>query len=230
MFLGGLQKLTLLDYPGCVACTVFTAGCNLRCPFCQNAPLVTELPAEPALSTAALLDFLARRRGLLDGVCLTGGEPLAQPDLPELIARIRELGFRVKLDTNGAFPEKLARLMQAGQLDYVAMDVKNCPARYAETCGIPGLDLAPFRESVQLLLAGGVDYEFRTTVVRELHTRADIAALGAWIAGAKRYFLQAFRDSGALIQPGLTGCSEPEMRGLLAAAREFVPAAELRGL
>ena len=160
MRIGGLQKVTLLDYPGKVACTVFLPGCNLRCPFCHNGGLVLgPMPAE--LDSEELLAFLRKRRGLLDGVCVTGGEPLLRPDLPELLSQIKELGYPVKLDTNGGRPAQLRALAEAGLVDYVAMDVKNSPGRYGETAGVPGLDLAPFRESVSFLLQGTVDYEFR---------------------------------------------------------------------
>ena len=168
MEIQGLQKMTLLDYPGKVACTVFLGGCDLRCPFCHNGELVEgETPA--ALDDGELTAFLKKRQGLLDGVCVTGGEPLLRPELEGLLGRIKELGFPVKLDTNGSHPDRLRRLTEAGLLDYVAMDIKNSPERYGETVGRSGLDLAPFRESVSFLLSGAVDYEFRTTVVRELH-------------------------------------------------------------
>ena len=230
MFLCGLQKLTLLDYPGLMACTVFTGGCNFRCPFCHNAGLVVDLPQAPALSVEALLAFLEKRRGVLEGVCITGGEPLLQPDLPSLLEKIRALGYSVKLDTNGSDPRRLRQLCEGGLIDYVAMDIKNSPARYAATAGVPELDLGPLRESVAFLLGGGVDYEFRTTVVRGLHTGADFPAIGEWIAGAKHYFLQAFRDSGAVIAPGYSAFDEPEMHRFLALVQPFVPAAELRGI
>ena len=161
----GLQKLTLLDWPGKVACTVFLGGCDFRCPFCHNGDLVAG-PMPPGMAEEELLDFLRKRRGLLDGVCVTGGEPLLRPDLEGLLSRIRDLGFPVKLDTNGNHPQALRHLWERGLVDYVAMDIKNSPARYAETVGVPGLDLGPVRESAAWLLEGGVDYEFRTTVVR----------------------------------------------------------------
>ncbi len=230
MLIQGLQKLTLLDYPGETACTVFLAGCNLRCPFCHNASLVRPGAREGGVEEDAFFAFLEKRRGLLDGVCVTGGEPLLQPALPRLLRRIKALGYAVKLDTNGCFPAQLEALVAAGLVDFVAMDVKNSPARYAQTVGVPDFDLRPVQRSVAFLLSGAVDYEFRTTVVRELHTAGDLAALGRWIAGARRYFLQAFVDSGDLLRPGLTGLSGEEMAALLAAVRPFVPAAALRGV
>ena len=229
MKIQGLQKLTLLDWPGRVACTVFLGGCDLRCPFCHNADLVAG-PLPEGLDDASLLAFLRGRRGLLDGVCVTGGEPLLRPELPELLRAIRELGFPVKLDTNGTHPDRLARLWEQGLVDYVAMDVKNCPARYGETAGVPGLDLAPVRESVAWLLEGRVDYEFRTTVVRQFHTREDLLAIGRWIAGARRYFLQSFVDRETVLCPGLAPWSEEELRQAAEALRPWVPSVRLRGV
>ena len=229
MEIQGLQKLTLLDYPGRVACTVFLGGCDFRCPFCHNAQLL-EGPMPAETDSAGLLAFLKMRRGLLDGVCVTGGEPLLRPGLEGLLASIKELGFPVKLDTNGNHPGRLRQLAGAGLLDYVAMDIKNSPARYAETAGVPGLDLGPIRESVSFLLEGTVDYEFRTTVVKQLHDGDSFRAIGPWLAGAKRYFLQAFVDRDSVLSPGLSPCTEEEMEGFAGLVRPFIPSVELRGL
>ena len=229
MEIQGLQKLTLLDWPGKVACTVFLGGCNFRCPFCHNGDLVAGTP--PAgMAEEELFCFLQKRQGLLDGVCVTGGEPLLRPDLGDLLRRIKSLGFPVKLDTNGSHPEALRRLWEDGLVDYVAMDIKNCPARYAETTGIPGLDLAPIRESVIWLLTGKVDYEFRTTVVRELHDEDSFRAIGPWLKGARRYFLQGFVDRDTVLSPGLHPCSREEMEGFAALVRPHIPQVELRGV
>ena len=228
MKLGGIQKLTLLDYPGKLACTLFAPGCNFRCPFCHNASLVLD-PAE-ALDLDEVLAFLQKRRGVLEGVCLTGGEPLLQPGVEDFLRKIKAMGYAVKLDTNGSRPRRLGDLVRAGLVDYVAMDVKNSRDRYAETVGIPGFDLAPVEESVAFLLEGTVDYEFRTTVVRELHTAESLRALSAWIAGARRYYLQGFVDSGDLIRPGLTAYTAAEMEDLRRAVLDQVPSAELRGV
>ena len=229
MDIQGLQKLTLLDYPGKVACTVFFGGCNLRCPFCHNGELVTgKVPA--ALDDRELLDFLRRRQGLLDGVCFTGGEPLLCPGLTDLLRAVRELGYSIKLDTNGFRPEKLRELVTAGLVDYVAMDVKNCPSRYAETAGLPSLDLAPFRESLRFLLSGQVDYELRTTVVREFHDGESLEELARWISGARRYFLQPFVDRDTVLSPGLHPYSDAEMKKLLTRVKAVLPVTELRGI
>ena len=229
MDIQGLQKLTLLDYPGRVACTVFLGGCGFRCPFCHNSDLL-EGPMPAETDSAGLLAFLKKRRGLLDGVCVTGGEPLLRPDLAGLLEEIKALGFPVKLDTNGNYPDRLRKIAQAGLVDYVAMDVKNSPDRYAETAGVPGLDLGPIRESVSWLLEGSVDYEFRTTVVKQFHDGDSFRAIGPWLAGAKRYFLQAFVDRDSVLCPGLSPCSREEMEGFADLVRPFVPAVELRGL
>ena len=230
MRIGGLQKVTLLDYPGKVACTVFLPGCNLRCPFCHNPALVLPDRATGGLSTEKLLAFLETRRGKLDGVCVTGGEPTLYEDLPALLRQIRALGFAVKLDTNGCDPARLAEILNQGLVDYVAMDVKNAPARYTETVGIPGFNPAPVEESIRLLRKSTVDYEFRTTVVRQFHDSASFRAIGPWISGARRYFLQAFIDRDTVLRPGLSAWSREEMEGFAALVRPWVPAVELRGI
>ena len=228
MYLGGIQKLTLLDYPGKLACTLFTSGCNYRCPFCHNASLVTH-PSEP-VSVDDVLDFLRKRRGVLQGVCVTGGEPLLQPDIWEVLRSIRDLGYAVKLDTNGSFPDKLRQAVETGLVDYVAMDVKNCPAAYGETVGRENFDLSDVSESIRYLLSGAVDYEFRTTVVREFHDARRLTELAEWISGAKRYYLQAFQDSGDLICPGLHGYEKEELEQLRQAVAKVLPCVELRGV
>lgn len=199
MRISGLQKLSLLDYPEKTAATVFTGGCNLRCPFCHNAGLVTRALDFPEITQEEFFAFLEKRRGKLDGVCITGGEPLLQSGLEGFIRRIRDMGFLVKLDTNGAYPEKLRRLIDASLLNYVAMDVKNIPEKYALTVGLPAFDTAPVIESIALLKEGRVPYEFRTTLVKGLHDAQDIPVLGELLTGADRYFLQNFKDSGDLI-------------------------------
>ena len=230
MVLCGLQTLSMVDYPGKLAATVFTGGCNLRCPFCHNALLVTRLDETPRLDEGEVLDFLRSRRGLLDGVVLSGGEPLLQPDAADFLRRVRALGFAVKLDTNGCFPDRLAAILEAGLADYVAMDLKNRREKYPETVGIPGFDTAPVEESVRLLMRGTVDFEFRTTLVRELHAPGDAAAIGAWVRGAPRYFLQNFVDSGNLIQSGFHGFTVPQLQGFAAEAEAFFGRVELRGV
>lgn len=230
MYLCGLQKLAMVDYPGKLAATIFTGGCNLRCPFCHNALLVTRLEEAPRLPEAEVLDFLERRRGLLDGVVLSGGEPLLQPDTASFLQKIRDLGFAVKLDTNGCFPERLAAVLEAGLVDYVAMDIKNSRENYPQTVGVPDFDTAPVEESVRLLRAGSVSCEFRTTLVRELHSLQDLTAIGQWLRGAPHYYLQNFVDSGGLIQSGFHGFTAGEMARFAAAVRPFFGQVSLRGV
>ncbi|MBQ3889182.1 MAG: anaerobic ribonucleoside-triphosphate reductase activating protein [Clostridia bacterium] len=229
MLIKGFQRLTLLDFPGRTACTVFTGGCNFRCPFCHNAGLVTE-PDDDEFDESEIFDHLEKRRRVLDGVAVTGGEPLLQPDIERFLYELKDRGYAVKLDTNGSFPDKLAGILELKLVDYVAMDVKNRPEKYAETIGLPQYDLAPVEQSMKLLRESGVDYEFRTTVVERFHTPDDIAALAQWIAGAPRYFLQNFVDSGHLIDETCRGVPKAVMVEMLERARAFVPAAELRGL
>ena len=226
----GLQTLSMVDYPGKLAATVFTGGCNLRCPFCHNALLVTRLEESPTLQQEEVLAFLKRRRGLLDGVVLSGGEPLIQSGVPEFLQKVRSLGFSIKLDTNGCYPDALEALLDQGLADYVAMDVKNAPEHYAQTVGIPDFDPAVIARSAAVLAHSGADYELRTTVVRELHTVADIAAIGAWMQGAPRYFLQCFVDSSALISPGFHAPDRADLEKMLQAARPFFGETALRGV
>lgn len=228
MMFGGMQKLTLLDFPGLCACTLFTYGCNLRCPFCHNASLVVS-SAEAPLTEEDVLAFLKKRQGLLDGVCITGGEPLLQPDLPAFIEKVRDLGFKVKLDTNGTFPDRLAALIERGLLDYVAMDIKNAPKKYAQTVGVSGFRGEAVKQSAALLMEGRVPFEFRTTVVSPLHTAADFEEIGRWLAGDERYFLQEFVDSGDLIGEGMSACSHEEMAQFLAILQKTIPNAAWRG-
>lgn len=230
MYLCGLQKLAMVDYPGKLAATVFTGGCNLRCPFCHNALLVTRLDETPELGEEAVLSFLATRTKLLDGVVLSGGEPLLQPDAADFLRKIRQMGFAVKLDTNGFFPDRLSAILEEGLVDYVAMDIKNAPEKYPITCGIPGLDTAPVAESVKLLRQSGVDFEFRTTLVREFHTPEDLLAIGRWLEGSPRYFLQAFVDSGNLVGSGCSPFTPQEMRDFTLLLRPFFHEVSLRGV
>lgn len=231
MLVSGLQKLTLLDYPGKVACTVFTGGCNFRCPFCHNSALV--LPDRLAHDSSAeqVLAFLRKRVGVLDGVAVTGGEPLLHPDIADFLKEIKAMGFLVKLDTNGSFPDRLIDIVEAGLADRVAMDIKNAPALYAKTVGLERFDLAGVTKSKDFLLEGRVDYEFRTTVVRGLHTEESLLDAARWIKGAREYYLQQYKDSGAILDAdGLGAFDADEMRHLADAVRTVVPAVQVRGV
>lgn len=230
MIIKGLQKLTLLDFPGKVACTLFTYGCNFRCPFCHNASLVTAAnDGTDTVSEEEFFAFLESRRGMLEGVCISGGEPTLQKDLGAFIERIRSMGFAVKLDTNGYRPEVLRELIEGGLLDYVAMDIKNSPSSYARTVGLDDFDMSKINESVEILKASGVPFEFRTTVVSELHTDMDMIEIGQWIGEVDRYLLQDFKDSGDLILDGLHGYDKKDLSYLLNLLNVYIPNAKIRG-
>ncbi|MBE6746567.1 MAG: anaerobic ribonucleoside-triphosphate reductase activating protein [Ruminococcaceae bacterium] len=230
MKIGGFQKMTVLDYPGKVACTVFLAGCNFRCPFCHNALLVTK-QNENEISAEAVIDYLSRRKGLLDGVCITGGEPLLNEDIELLLNPIKQLGYSIKLDTNGSRPQMLRRLVEKGLVDYIAMDIKSCPEDYPVVSGVKEIDFTDIRDSIQYIMSCGIDYEFRTTVVKGLHTVDSVTSAAKMIRGAKRYYLQGFKDSGELINTsGLSAHSREAMEEMLLQVRKYVPEAEIRGL
>lgn len=226
----GMQKMTLLDYPGYVACTLFTGGCNFRCPFCHNALLVLDLDENYTIPEEEVLAFLKKRQGLLDGVCVTGGEPLINKDIGDFLSKVKELGFKIKLDTNGTNPALLKELVSQKLVDYVAVDIKNSPEKYAETVGLKSFDMSTINETVNFLMNGCVDYEFRTTVTKQFHTEKSMEEAARFIRGAKRYFLQNFVDSGNLIGSGITGQSKEEMEKLLAVVKKYVPDSCLRGI
>lgn len=231
MKLYGLQKMTLLDFPGHVACTVFTGGCNLRCPFCHNALLVTQIDNSFVMEDNEFFDFLKTRTGLLDGVCITGGEPLLQPDIEDFIAKIKQLGFKVKLDTNGCFLEKLKSLIEKDLLDAVAVDIKNSKEKYAKTVGVENFDVLKIEKTVEYLLSqDNVDFEFRTTVCSPLHEVEDIKKIAQWLKGAPHYYLQNFVDSGNLIGKNITSLDKDTLNQMLKVAQEFIPYAQIRGI
>ena len=225
----GLQKLTLLDFPGVIAATVFFGGCNLRCPFCHNASLVLPEKYGETISYSDFFSFLDSRRDRLQGVCVSGGEPTLYPHIEEFIRGIKDRGFLVKLDTNGTRPEVLQSLIEKKLLDYVAMDIKNSPLRYGETVGITDFDPTPLAESAAILMNGKTDFEFRTTVVKELHTPKDIEHIGQWLSGEEKFFLQTFVDSGDLIGTAYSGYSAPEMDELTKLLKKYIPKAQKRG-
>ena len=220
--------MTLLDYPEKVACTVFLPGCNLRCPYCHNSSLVLPPRIGKGFPEEELLEFLSRRKGKLDGVCITGGEPTIHKDLPELICKIRNLGFLIKLDTNGSNPSMLEELIADRLIDYVAMDIKNSPQMYARTCGEISI-LPQAEKSVELLKSNVISCEFRTTVCKPFHSVQTMKELGKWIQSCGAYYLQNFEDSGDLVGSGMSPFSEAELQDLLNAVRDYVPAARIRG-
>ena len=227
MNIQGFQSLTLLDFPGKVACTVFCGGCNLRCPFCHNASLVL-FPREAENKEAEVLEYLAKRKGILEGVCITGGEALLQPDLGEFIAKVKQMGFAVKLDTNGSDPKKLANILAEQKPDYIAMDIKSAPETYFLATG-KEMDFELFSKSVELIQNSGIPYEFRTTFVKGIHTKSDAEGIGKFLAGSSPYFLQNFVDSGNLIGSGYESFSDEEMGELLSILKKYLPQAQIRG-
>ncbi len=229
MLIKGLQKTTLLDFPGKIACTIFTGGCNFRCPFCHNASLVTKLDTAPDISEQEILSYLSKRKGILDGVCVTGGEPLLQPDIIPFLEKIKELNLLIKIDTNGSRTEILGKIISLGLVDYIAMDIKNSFDKYAMTCG---LDIIPenIDKSIDLIMNCGIPYEFRTTVVKELHEFDDIQKIAERIKDANGYFLQGFIDSGDILNGSFNAYTPEEMNKLLKIAQKYVPNTALRGI
>lgn len=226
----GLNKTTLLDYPEHVAATIFLGGCNFRCPFCHNKDLVFLEENQPVIGKEEILSFLKKRKGVLTGVCITGGEPTLEPELRVLTQDIKELGYLVKLDTNGYRPKVIKELLDMGLLDYIAMDIKNSLKEYGKSVGIAGVDTDRIKESIHCIMNSGISYEFRTTVVKELHTVGRMLAIGKQIEGARAYFLQPYRESEGVIAPGFHAYDKGEMEELAELIRAYVPDTELRGM
>ena len=226
----GINKTTLLDFPKHIACTVFTGCCNLRCPFCHNGDLVLQPDSQPFITEEKILSFLERRKDTLEGICITGGEPTLQKDLLNFLRKCKDMGYLTKLDTNGTRPDVIQAALEAKLLDYIAMDIKNSPARYAETCGLSNVRFSDFETSVELIKKSGIPYEFRTTVVKEFHTKEDFIAIGEWLKGSSLYALQAFKDSGNLIQPGLSGYTKDELTAFCELLAPYFDEVLLRGV
>ena len=229
MLIHGLQKMTLLDYPGYVACTVFLNGCDFRCPYCHNFELV-DGTAQALMDDEEFFAFLGKRKGLLDGVCISGGEPLLHKDIDDFIRRIGEMGYKVKLDTNGYHPDMLKKLIDKGLLDYIAMDIKNSFAKYAVTTGASNIDTSIIKKSISIIMNSGVDYEFRTTVAGGLHQADDFEQIGAMIPDAKAYYLQQFTMRDTVPDRGLYSPSAEEMDTFLKIVKKHVDSAQLRGV
>lgn len=230
MKIKGLQKLTLLDYPGKVACTVFLGGCDFRCPYCHNMDIVLDSEADDFIEKEYLMSFLRKRASMLEGVCITGGEPLMSADVEDFIKEIRALGYSVKLDTNGSYPERLADLVSKGLVDYVAMDIKHSPEKYTAAAGCATPLVGKVKQSVAFLLEGHVPYEFRTTVAKPLHSVSDIEEIGKWIGGDSPFFIQCFADRTTVPDKTLSAPDRAELELMLDAARKYLPRAELRGI
>ncbi len=230
MKIHGFQKTTLLDFPGHLAATIFLGGCNFLCPYCHNGSLVLCPDSLPVIPKEDILNTLKKRKGILEGVCITGGEPTLAAGLTDFISEIKELGFLVKLDTNGSNPARLKELVLSGLIDYVAMDIKNCRNKYAQTIGKDSYSIDKIAESIDFLLTDKVAYEFRTTVTKELHTPADFSAIGEWIKGAKAYYLQSYKVSEDVISPVFSGYSKEELVLIQKSLLPFVEKVEIRGL
>ena len=226
----GFNKTTLLDFPEHVACTVFTGGCNFRCPFCQNGDLVLHGGSLPVLDEEEVFRVLRKRKGILTGVCVTGGEPTLQRDLDVFLSRDKDLGYLVKLDSNGYRPEVLQSLCERGLVDYFAMDIKSSPENYARTAGVKELDMGLIRESVDFIRSCGLDYEFRTTVVRELHSSGDFLSIGEWLKGCKAYFLQSYVESEGVICKEFSSYSKEELEEFVMLLKPYIDNVSLRGV
>lgn len=228
MKINGLQKLTLLDFPGRTACTVFLAGCNFRCPFCHNSELLNETDADATMDETELISFLKKRQGLLDGVCITGGEPTLRKDLPELFKKIRDLGFQCKLDTNGTQPIVVQKLIQNQLIDYIAMDIKTCQENYPKLTGTD-VNLTSINQSINLIKQSNIEYEFRTTVVFDLHSLKDFTSIGQWLGPVSHYFLQPFVNRDSVLQSGLKEPTDKELGEYLKEIQKYIPTAQIRG-
>lgn len=229
MIIHGLNKTTLLDFPGHLAATVFFGGCNFRCPFCHNASLVLNPKAQPTIPEEDFFSFLSKRKNILEGVCITGGEPTLMPDLEDFIRKIKDYGLLVKLDTNGYRPEVLKDLINKDIIDYVAMDIKSSPENYNAACGAI-IDMSRIKESVEFLKSGIVPYEFRTTIVKELHSEDDIIKIGQWLCGSENYFLQCYKDSGDIISEGLSAHDSSTLKKFQTILEKTIKTVQIRGL
>jgi pyruvate formate lyase activating enzyme len=230
MQIHGFNKLTLLDYPGHIAATIFLGGCNMRCPFCHNASLVTKASSQPMIAEEEIFQTLSKRQGILEGVCITGGEPTLYQDLPELIKAIKAMGFLVKLDTNGTNPSMLKFLVQEKLIDFVSMDIKNSLKKYRLTSGTEELNIGNIEECVSFLLTDPIDYEFRTTIVKQYHTAEDLLSIGQWLQGAKAYYLQNYKDSGDVILPGLESHTKETLTEFVNLLTPYINHVSLRGV
>ena len=226
----GYQKTTLLDYPGHVAATIFTGGCNFRCPFCHNSDLVVNSTMSPCISQEEIFSFLKKRKNVLSGICITGGEPTLQTNLSEFIKKVRSLGYKIKLDTNGYRPDVISSLLEDNLLDYIAMDIKAGLSNYAKVSGIPNLDTSKIKESISIIENSGIDYEFRTTIVKELHNIQDFLEISEMLSSSSSYFIQSFKDSGNILTPGLSSCDTDTLNQYLAIVKNKLPFSSLRGI
>ncbi|CCZ57350.1 pyruvate-formate lyase-activating enzyme [Clostridium sp. CAG:762] len=210
MTINGMQKLTLLDYPGNVACLIFTQGCNFRCPFCHNSGLLDMNNNCEKIDEKEVFKYLEKRRGLLDGVCISGGEPLLQKDIVDFIRKVKDLGYKVKLDTNGSSPKKLKQLIEDGLIDYVAMDIKNDFLNYDKTAGMC-TNIDNIKKSIEIIENSNIEYEFRTTIVKQFHDVGKLEKIIQYIGPNARYYIQNYQDCSSVLQRGLNGFDNEEL-------------------
>lgn len=230
MQIHGFNKTTLLDYPEHLASTIFLGGCNFQCPFCHNKGLVLSPSKEPVIPTMLVLEHFVKRKNIIEGVCITGGEPTLAPDLPDFIKQLKDLGLLVKLDTNGYRPDVVKNLLQEGLIDYIAMDIKTSPNNYAKLTGLAKIDINRIKESVNIIMTSNITYEFRTTLVKELHSLDDIDEIGRWIQGCDNYYLQNYRENEQVINPIFTGFSKEELTGFQNHLSKYIKHIHLRGI
>ena len=226
----GYQKTTLLDYPGHVAATIFTGGCNFRCPFCHNAELITPSFSSDLIPEEEIFTFLQKRKNILSGICITGGEPTLQTDLADFLKKVRSLGYKIKLDTNGYRPKVIADLLTQNLLDYIAMDLKTGYSNYSKVCGIDNFYMESIRESISVIENSGIDYEFRTTVVKELHSAQDFLEISEMISPKSSYYIQSFKDNENILTPGLSACDTDTLNHYLSLVKKCIPNSSLRGI
>ncbi|MDD4343800.1 MAG: anaerobic ribonucleoside-triphosphate reductase activating protein [Eubacteriales bacterium] len=225
----GFIKNSFVDYPGKVAATVFTGGCNFSCPFCHNGELVKSPGKIKSIETWEIIDFLEKRKGLIDGLVITGGEPTLWPGLRDFIVKIKSMGFSVKLDSNGYEPLVLEKLLQEGIIDYIAMDIKNSPEKYAQTAGLKTLDISRIIKSIQLIKESGISYEFRTTVMKEFHSKEDLIKIGEWLKGSEKYVLQNYNPKEGQVEDKIfTPFSKEELSEYKSLLSDYIQKVEIR--
>ncbi len=229
MKISGMQKLTLLDYPGNIACLIFTQGCNFRCPFCHNKDLLGD-ENEDSISVDEVFSYLDKRKGVLDGVVISGGEPLLQPDIEEFITKVKNMGYKIKLDTNGSSPTKLKSLIDKGLVDYIAMDIKNNFTCYNETSGVNCINIENIKRSINIIESSKVEHEFRTTVVKQLHNLGKLQEICSYLGTQTKYYIQNYRDCSTVLERGLLGFSEEELKDLQKKLNMMYPNVMVRGI
>lgn len=230
MQISGFTKTTLLDYPGHLAATVFLGGCNFNCPYCHNSQLISSYNSASSYNWNDILSVLKKRAGILEGVCITGGEPTLQPNLKYILDSIHSLGLKTKLDTNGSKPAYLKELINEGLIDYVAMDIKNSKEEYAHTIGLSYINIYEIEQSVNLLCNSSIDYEFRTTLVKEFHTADTILDIGKWLKDSNAYYLQNYKESATVRDKSLHPLDKSTILQYQDILKPLIPNTQIRGI